>query len=890
MTGHASADRRRRRGDFWALVGCNGIVFGASVCIMVLELTASRLIAAYLGSSLYTWTSVIGVVLAGISIGNYLGGWLADRYQPQKTLAWLFLIAGLSTFSVLLLNTWAAATRRPAGWDWQWWVMAVVAWVFLAPALALGTISPVVASMALKRSAKTGITVGNIYAWGAMGSIVGTFLAGFWLIGAFGTRQIVVMTASALILMGALVAGGQRALRVTLLLGALQFVGGLGLCAAVTAEQMGAACRAVAGIASGWSTGPQEFEKDREAISAAIAKNDEPALKAARGLTYWRSERREVENAWGDWGRRLGGDLQQVGLTLALRSDRPDEYFDESDYYTISVAESKEDGEPVKQLRLDYLIHSYYNPRQPTKLHYDYERVYAAITERAAESWSRRTGVILESPPLAGVFADILPDRVAWEAGAKRLSIVGGMSVSQLRQLLLIGADGEFREALLTLWQRTSENWDRIAGDSGEAVERLSALPEGVAFPDQFAVQVHYDEARHELVCKSPFGLEQAFALMAQGREAGFVGAVADLWRRSRRISTLFIGGGGYIFPRWIESTFPDDPQIDVAEIDPAVQQAVERMLGLPTAYGPPRQGKTYVRTHIGDARKYVDERLLENASRQARGTAPKTCDFVYGDAFNDLSVPWHLTTVEFSSHVRDLLTPNQGVFLVNIIDIYPRAKFAVSSPDDKGEAAQAVAADSASPAVPEPPEALFARPIRKFAWVAASGGFSQLQVMDAGQGKLIYGYRGVMSDARRDSLLAAGAGNESFCEAIRGLSTRSREEPVGQFLGRYVNTVRDVFPYVYVFSSNEDEPGESRDTFVVACSLMQLDFDSLLSSGGHWMAGPFAWSEADANGTRNDSGDMPALLELSRGLKLTDDYAPVDNLLAPVFVSRSDD
>src|SRR5262245_19223375 len=68
-----------RAGDFWALIGCNAIVFGASVCIMVLELTASRLIANYVGQSLYTWTSVIGVVLAGISMGNYLGGWLADN-------------------------------------------------------------------------------------------------------------------------------------------------------------------------------------------------------------------------------------------------------------------------------------------------------------------------------------------------------------------------------------------------------------------------------------------------------------------------------------------------------------------------------------------------------------------------------------------------------------------------------------------------------------------------------------------------------------------------------------------------------------------------------------------------------------------------------------------
>src|SRR4030065_1122981 len=65
-------------------------VFLSSACIIVLELGAGRLIARHLGSSLYTWTSVIGVVLAGITIGNYLGGRIADRFPARKALAVLF--------------------------------------------------------------------------------------------------------------------------------------------------------------------------------------------------------------------------------------------------------------------------------------------------------------------------------------------------------------------------------------------------------------------------------------------------------------------------------------------------------------------------------------------------------------------------------------------------------------------------------------------------------------------------------------------------------------------------------------------------------------------------------------------------------------------------------
>jgi predicted membrane-bound spermidine synthase len=62
----------------WALP-C-GVAFVASFCLMVVELVAGRLVARHLGSSLYTWTSVIGVVMAGLAVGNYTGGRLADRY------------------------------------------------------------------------------------------------------------------------------------------------------------------------------------------------------------------------------------------------------------------------------------------------------------------------------------------------------------------------------------------------------------------------------------------------------------------------------------------------------------------------------------------------------------------------------------------------------------------------------------------------------------------------------------------------------------------------------------------------------------------------------------------------------------------------------------------
>ena len=123
---------------------------------MVIELVAGRIIARFLGSSLYTWTSVIGVVLAGITIGNYTGGRLADRFKPVKVLSILFAICAFACIATIVLN------NLVGGWTWLWqfnWptrILLHVAVVFLLPSALLGTISPVVAKMALERGLPNG--------------------------------------------------------------------------------------------------------------------------------------------------------------------------------------------------------------------------------------------------------------------------------------------------------------------------------------------------------------------------------------------------------------------------------------------------------------------------------------------------------------------------------------------------------------------------------------------------------------------------------------------------------------------------------------------------------------------------------------------------------------
>ena len=77
-------------------------VFLASFCMLVIEMVAGRILAPYVGVSLYTWTSIIGVVLAGISAGAYLGGVIADRHPRLSTLGWILFLSGLGAFAIPL--------------------------------------------------------------------------------------------------------------------------------------------------------------------------------------------------------------------------------------------------------------------------------------------------------------------------------------------------------------------------------------------------------------------------------------------------------------------------------------------------------------------------------------------------------------------------------------------------------------------------------------------------------------------------------------------------------------------------------------------------------------------------------------------------------------------
>jgi spermidine synthase len=157
---------------------------------MVYEIAGSRVLGPYLGTSIFIWTSLIGIILGSLSLGYWLGGKLADRNPSYKHLAWIILASGVL---ILLTNLFKEVFLRnlPAiipGLKWQSVLSAII--LFAPASIFLGMVSPYAVKLKIKNLQTSGTTVGNLYAISTVGSIAGTFLAGFVLIPLIGTTNI----------------------------------------------------------------------------------------------------------------------------------------------------------------------------------------------------------------------------------------------------------------------------------------------------------------------------------------------------------------------------------------------------------------------------------------------------------------------------------------------------------------------------------------------------------------------------------------------------------------------------------------------------------------------------------------------------------------------------
>lgn len=773
----------------------NLIVFLSGLSIMVLELVASRLVAKHLGSSLETWTTVIGVILAGMSLGNYLGGRLSDLRNPLGSLPYLIGGAALLCLSVLGTNDMVGGSALLASLPYSLRIVSTITLIFFPPACVLGTIQPTVARWAIGQSTRTGSAFGNIGAWGTAGNILGTFLTGFVLLTAFGVKSIVLTCVAVL----------------TATAAGLWVLSWLSLPSDSLDEQRVK------------SPGKAKAESKEDEGRSQMLPN---VFVFASGLSIMMVElvgSRLLSRASGasiyTWTSLIGVVLAGISIgnfiggKLADRFDPartlPHLFLVASMLCSVLLAGDAVLGSPslgskvvnwVTKVDPDKLsrsseesstITAWLMPASimtsvflvffgPTCALGTISPVAAKLALERAQRAGRAIGNVYAWGAIGSIVGSFLTGFVLISLiGTKAVICVVAGLLALISVCMVTSGLGHAVWAgvlmAMTIAVTAPEPW-QWATRMGHMLHLREKIPEGEYHGESNYYFIKVQPSREhtgaqELVLDN---LVHGYVLEGKPRDLKYdyeliyasimerAGAIAvpedsDLANameiRPRKLRTLFLGGGSYTYPRYIEASYPGSSML-VAEIDPAVTRTAHKALFLPA--------DTPIVTQWGDARATIDQMIAKN-------TEP--FDFIFGDAFNDFSVPWHLTTHEFNEKIKKLLAPD-GVYMINIIDNYKYSKF----------------------------------------------------------------------------------------------------------LGAYVQTARMSFANVVVFCTADDGPSQNRETFVIAMSQdKDLEYSALGSRKG----------ERFFQGSVFTESEMEETIRRGGGVLLTDDYAPVENLLAPVARER---
>jgi spermidine synthase len=194
----------------------SALVFAAGTGSMATEICASRLLAPYFGSSTIVWANIIGLVLAALALGYWLGGRLADRRPSSSVLGRIVAAAALFVVAIpfvarpFLDASTGALDRVDAGAAIGSFFGALL--LFAPPVVLLGAVAPFAIRLAIDDVAQAGAVAGRVFALSTAGSLLGTFVPALVTIPLIGTQRTLLGTAVVLALGGTLVLGRRFAL------------------------------------------------------------------------------------------------------------------------------------------------------------------------------------------------------------------------------------------------------------------------------------------------------------------------------------------------------------------------------------------------------------------------------------------------------------------------------------------------------------------------------------------------------------------------------------------------------------------------------------------------------------------------------------------------------
>jgi spermidine synthase len=179
------------------------VVFIGGASVMTVEMSASRLLAPYFGTSLFIWANLIGLVMVYLTLGYWLGGKLADRNPRASVLYTITAIAALAVGLIPVLSrpilSWSLTGFTQVSVGIFYGSLVGVILLFSVPLLLLGFVSPFAIRLRSVGIASAGGTAGQVSALSTLGSILGTFIPTFLLIPYIGTAATLYSAAAVLL-------------------------------------------------------------------------------------------------------------------------------------------------------------------------------------------------------------------------------------------------------------------------------------------------------------------------------------------------------------------------------------------------------------------------------------------------------------------------------------------------------------------------------------------------------------------------------------------------------------------------------------------------------------------------------------------------------------------
>lgn len=644
-------------------------VFASSMAIMFLQLVAGRVIAQYLGQSLFTWTGIIATTLAGIALGNHIGGILADRFLNHRVIPIQFFLSSISILLISygnhLLGNFGLLLNLP----WEWRIFIHIFLLFITPFLLLGTISPVLTHLLIQISSNAGTCVGIFFAFSLLGSLIGTFVTGYILLAYFSYTTLLVISSTIL-----------------LFISVAYFVGG--------------------------SISRPILKSDEKPFNSQIEKNNflqggdsQPFYKLLL-LSFWagagimvleivagRLLAQNFGNSLYTWTTIIGVVLGSLSIGGYL-GGYLGQHFNPRKMITFFLFFTSITTLFIPLLHvllpwnslfwgfswpIQILIHSLI-VFGPTSIAFGTMSpllVRMIPADIKGEIQGEKIGKIYAMNAIGGISGVLITGYYAIAHWGSNITLMFIVVISALFFLWIANnkwlAIPYVGFSLLLMFSALAPQspWDSLAIQLAvKTYHTPDVILEKESHYNYIKVRIPDPERPYirdlilDKMIHNRKNMNQPLKLMGIYEhffEAGIRFSFQDIEPKN----ILVIGGGGYTFCHFLEIEYPQC-NIEVAEIDPEVTKTAHTAFGFPY--------DTRLSIYHQDGRNRVED-LVKQIKK---GRKEVLYDCVINDSFSDYTVPFHLTTKEFVEKIYTILSP-RGIYMCNMIDCLQSAKFITS-------------------------------------------------------------------------------------------------------------------------------------------------------------------------------------------------------------------